>query len=165
MAEPTAIRVPIRVRLGLRWADTDQYGHINNVALVRLTEEARIRALGLPDKREQFPAGSRPALADLGTATFTMVVAQRLEYVAEAPYAGQDIVADVWLSRLGTRSLDMDCRIQDEPGGITYALARVALVIMDLATRIPRALTGAEIDRLSGFLAEPLAFRKGKDTS
>ena len=93
----------LRTTLGLRWADTDQYRHVNNVAAVRLAEEARIRLLGLPEKPEHFPPGDPPVLALLGTGTFTMTVSQRFEYTTEMPYAGQDVVAEVWLSKIGDR--------------------------------------------------------------
>lgn len=149
---------PLRTTLDLRWADTDQYRHVNNVAAVRLAEEARIRLLGLPEKPEHFPAGDRPVLAVLGTDTFTMTVGQRIEYTAEMPYAGQSVTAEVWISRIGARSLTMDCRVGDG-ADTTYFIARVSVVIMDLATRTPRALTAPEIDHLSGYQGEPLAFR------
>lgn len=154
----------LHVPLQLRWADTDQYRHVNNVMFVRLLEEARIRAFGLPEKPEHFPAGVRPVLADLGPGSFTMTVGQRMEYLAELPYEGQSVLAEVWLSRIGSRSLEMDCRITDvdekgDPGGIVYFIARVASVIMDLAARRPRALTDAEREHLTRYLGEPLAFR------
>lgn len=151
--------LPLRVPLQLRWADTDQYRHINNVTAVRLAEEARIRAFGLPEKPEHFPASGRPVLAELGEDTFTMTVGQRIEYLAEMPYRGQDVVAEVWLSRVGGRSIEMDCRVTDESGATVYFIARVASVIMDLATRRPRPLTEAETAYLNRFVAEPLSFR------
>jgi acyl-CoA thioester hydrolase len=149
---------PLRTALELRWADTDQYRHVNNVAAVRLAEEARIRLLGLPEKPEHFPSGSTPILAVLGTDTFTMTVGQRIEYVAEMPYAAQSVVAEVWLSKIGSRSITMDARIGDG-AALVYFTARVTVVIMDLASRTPRALTDSERAQLSGFLGEPLAFR------
>ena len=148
-----------RVALALRWADTDQYRHINNVAAVRLAEEARIRVLGLPEKPEHFPPGEPPVLAVLGTDTFTMTVSQRFEYTAEMPYSGQDVVAEVWLSKASGRSVTMDCRVGSADGEVVYFIARVTGVIMDLATRRPRGLTDAEVERLSAYLGEPLAFR------
>ena len=150
----TAIRVPLE----LRWADTDQYRHVNNVAAVRLVEEARIRALGLPEKPEHFPHGDPPVLAVLGTDTFTMTVSQRFEYTAELPYAGQTVSADVWLSKATGRAVTMECRVGDG-ADLTYFQARVTVVIMDLATRRPRALTDAETAHLSAHLGDPLAFR------
>jgi len=155
----SGVTLPLRVPLQLRWADTDQYRHINNVTAVRLAEEARIRAFGLPEKPEHFPAGVRPVLAVLGGHTFTMTVGQRIEYLAEMPYTGQDVVAEVWLSRIGGRSIEMDCRVTDEPGETVYFIARVASVIMDLATRRPRQLTDDETAHLARFAAEPLNFR------
>jgi acyl-CoA thioester hydrolase len=149
---------PLRTTLELRWADTDQYRHVNNVAAVRLAEEARIRLFGLPEKPEHFPAGRTPALALLGTDTFTMTVGQRLEYTAEMPYAGQSVVAEAWLSTIGSRSLTMECRVGDG-AGLVYFIARVTVVIMDLVTRTPRALTPTETAELSAYQGEPLAFR------
>ena len=67
----------LRTTLGLRWADTDQYRHVNNVAAVRLAEEARIRLLGLPEKPEHFPPGDPPVLALLGAAAKAAFTAGR----------------------------------------------------------------------------------------
>ena len=149
---------PLRATLQLRWADTDQYRHVNNVAAVRLVEEARIRLLGLPEKPEQFPHGEQPVLAALGTGTFTIMVSQRIEYTTETTYAGQSVIAEVWLSKIGSRSVTMDCRVGDG-AGLTSFIARVTVVIMDLATRTPRALTAAETDHLTRYTGAPLAFR------
>jgi acyl-CoA thioester hydrolase len=149
---------PLRTTLELRWADTDQYRHVNNVAAVRLAEEARIRLLGLPEKPEHFPPGPPPLLAVLGADTFTMTVSQRFEYTAEMPYAGQSVLAEVWLSKIGSRSLTMDCRVGDG-AGLTYFIARVSVVIMDLAARAPRALTASESEHLRGYQGDPLVFR------
>lgn len=149
---------PLRTTLELRWADTDQYRHVNNVAAVRLAEEARIRMFGLPEKPEHFPAGRTPALALLGTGTFTMTVGQRIEYLAELRYAGQAVVAEAWLSKIGSRSLTMECRVGDGTE-LVYFIARVTVVIMDLATRTPRALTPTETAELIAYQGEPLAFR------
>jgi acyl-CoA thioester hydrolase len=149
----------LRAVLQPRWSDTDQYHHMNNVALLSLVEEARVRTLGFPEKPEHFPVGLTPALAVLGPDTFTMVVGQRVEYLAEMPYAGQNVHAEVWFSRVGGRSVTMECRIADECGETVYLIARVSIVIMDTATRRPRQLTDTETEHLTGFLAEPLAFR------
>lgn len=38
----------LRVEIPMRWGDMDAYGHVNNVNLIRLMEEARIAGFGVP---------------------------------------------------------------------------------------------------------------------
>ncbi len=150
---------PLTVAIQLRWADTDHYGHINNVTWLRYVEEARIRAFGLPDLPGTCTPEHPPALAVLGTATFTMTAAARLEFTGELAYHGQSILADGWLSRTGSRSLDLSFRFVDEARTRTYLLAQTTLVVCDLATRKPRELTATELEALAPYRGEPLAFR------
>ena len=39
---------PLRVQVPMRWGDMDAYGHVNNIAVVQLLEEARVAAFGVP---------------------------------------------------------------------------------------------------------------------
>jgi acyl-CoA thioester hydrolase len=149
----------LTVAVQLRWADTDHYGHINNVTWLRYVEEARIRAFGLPDLPGTFDPQQPPVLAILGTATFTMTAAARLEFTGELAYHGQAILADVWLSRTGSSSLDLSFRFLDEARSSTYLLAQTTLVVCDLATRRPRALTPSELEALAPYRDEPITFR------
>jgi acyl-CoA thioester hydrolase len=150
---------PVTVTLQLRWADTDHYGHVNNVTYLRYVEEARIRAFGLPDLPATFDPDRPPVLAALGASTFTMTAAARLEFTGELAYHGQSILADVWLSRIGAKSLDLSCRLTDEARTHTYLLAQTTLVVCDLATRRPRELTSSDLDALAPYRGEPLTFR------
>ena len=150
---------PLTVAVQLRWADTDHYGHVNNVTWLRYVEEARIRTFGLPDLPGTFDRARPPALAVLGTGTFTMTAAARLEFTAELPYHGQSILAEVWLSRIGSRSLDLSFRFVDEIRASTCLLAQTTLVVCDRADRRPRPLTGAEREALAPYRGDPLTFR------
>ena len=71
---------------------------------------------------------------------------------------GQSVVAEVWLSKAAGRSITMECRVLSADG-ILYFIARVAVVVMDVATRRPRPLTDDEVAALSDHVAEPLRFR------
>lgn len=156
MPESVRLRVPIE----LRWADTDQYGHVNNVAHVRYLEEARIRTFGLPDQPAGFRADrAQPVLAFLASDTFTITAGQRLEYRTELAYRGQSVIAETWLSRVGSRSIEMDARLIDVDDTVEYAVARVSLVIMDVATRRPRALAATEREHLQQYVAPGVEFR------
>lgn len=154
------MRDRLKTTLELRWSDCDQYGHLNNVALVRLMEEARIRLFGLPDQPANFSADRpTPALALLGTDTFTIVAGQRVEYVNELGYHGQSIVAEAWLSRVGGKSFTMDCRFTDTEGTTEYLIGSVTVVVMDLASRTPRAFTESETAQLSRYVGPGVTFR------
>lgn len=152
-------RAPVTVPLELRWADTDVYGHVNNVSYVRYLEEARIRAFGLPDYPATAMPDRPPVFARLDQGTFTMTAAQRLEYVQELVYCGQSILADLWLSRIGSSSLDMSCRLYHHAGAPTYLRAQVTLVIGDVASRRPRPLRTPEVHALAPYRGAPISFR------
>jgi acyl-CoA thioester hydrolase len=152
-------RAPVTVPLQLRWADTDVYGHVNNVTYARYLEEARIRAFGLPDHPMTAPPDRPPIFARLEPGTFTMTVAQRLEHVHELAYHGQSILADMWLSRIGSSSLDIGYRLYHQDGAPTYLRAQVTLVVCDLGSRRPRPLSAAEAQALAPYRGEPVSFR------
>jgi acyl-CoA thioester hydrolase len=152
---PTPLSVPIE----LRWADTDQYGHVNNVATVRCLEEARIRLLGLPDMPEIVDhARPEPALLVLGSDTYTVVVGQRIEYVREIAYRGRAVIVEAWLSDIRSTSMTAAFRLVDE-AGVEQVKATVTIVVMDAATRRPRPISDRERDSLSRHLAAAPAFR------
>jgi acyl-CoA thioester hydrolase len=149
----------ITVAIQVRWADTDQYGHVNNVTWLRYVEEARARTFGFSDQPAAANPARPPVLAVLGPDTFTMTAAARLEYAGELAYHAQSILADVWLSRIGSKSIDMAVRFTDEARTTTYVLAQVTQVVCDGATRRPRALTAAERTALQPYCGNPLTFR------
>jgi acyl-CoA thioester hydrolase len=161
-APPTVDAPPagaVTTTIQLRWADTDQYGHVNNVTWLRYVEEARARTFGFSDQPEAASPAQPPVLAVLGPGTFTMTAAVRLEYVHELAYHAQSIRADVWLSRIGSKSIDMAFRFTDEARTTTYVLAQVTQVVCDVVTRRPRALTAAEREALQPYCGDPLTFR------
>src|SRR5699024_12546065 len=47
------------IDIPLRWGDMDAYGHINNVQIVRLMEEARVIVFGIPSGTGQID-GTNP---------------------------------------------------------------------------------------------------------
>lgn len=79
MARPQAellepARYSFMTRIPTRWGDTDPNGHINNVALARLFEEARVRYFSSDGIR-----------LELGTLRM-MVASVHIDYLAESHY-------------------------------------------------------------------------------
>ena len=69
---------PYRADLDPRFGDMDIQGHLNNVALAGLYEEARVRFVSTIFQIHDRPDGQRPVLAEA-----------RIRYLAEGRYPGR----------------------------------------------------------------------------
>ena len=71
----------------MRWGDMDAYGHINNVQIVRMLEEARIAAFG-PPRGAGLP-GVEPHVSlfnEVAEGTMALIVDHRIRYVRTLEY-------------------------------------------------------------------------------
>lgn len=161
----------LHVPVPLRWGDLDAYGHVNNVAMLRLLEEARIAAFW------RHPAAGTPAVGsavvDLGAptavldagptaSTHTLVARSEIEYLLPLPYRREPVVVEMWLGHLGGASIDVCYEITtgaDEPREV-FARAVTTLVLIDAGTQRPRRLTEDERAVWGRYLAEPPAMRR-----
>src|SRR5699024_10798136 len=107
----------------VRWTDLDAYGHVNNAAMVRLLEEARIAAFW-PAPAEQVALGAQQPEAALpvggvGAPVSTVIASQRIEYARSLDHRRDGVVVRLWISRLGGASLDIDYLVltKDDPEG------------------------------------------------
>ncbi len=152
-------RVPRhRVLVPLRWADTDVYGHVNNVMILRLLEEARVAALG-EDLLER---------AQQGTGTALLVARQEIEYLAPLTYRIEPVAIDLWVTRIGASDFELGYEILDEGAGeggkdVIYARAETALFTFDLALQKPRRLGEKERTRLLDWADEPIRWRRRRE--
>ncbi|WP_174520403.1 acyl-CoA thioesterase [Curtobacterium ammoniigenes] len=156
------LHVPVR----LRWSDIDAYGHVNNSAMLRLLEEARILAFWAPDADETPEPGEYPApVIDgrPGSGTLTVIAGQRLEYLASIPYFRRPLDVQLWFGRLGGASLDVSYEVCS-PAGVTppvlYTRASTTLVLVDAATERPRRLSDAERAACEPWIDEPVVFSR-----
>jgi acyl-CoA thioester hydrolase len=124
----------------VRFSDVDIYGHVNNVKYFEYYQEARIAfILSL--------AGLDYAAED----SMRQVVARiDVDYRRPILFRPEPYAVETWVTRVGTTSYDLSCRIADAPGddGPSYSDAEVRLVAFDLASQRSRPLTGTERSRL-----------------
>ena len=168
-----------------RWADMDAYGHINNVAQVRLIEEARVRALGSPtaDKDPQLPgftthqfSGNHrefpQVLARASATTELLVARQKIRYRRPLQYVPFPLAIDICISRITSVSIDIGYAILMPGAGGTPSpdqhaaaeitrgdiatVAETEMVFADKRTGRPRRLTSAETQAFEEILAKPL---------
>lgn len=134
-----------RLLLSLRWGDMDAYRHVNNVQVVRLLEEARVRAFGLAAED-----GSPPMLA-----TGMVVASHQVTYLKPLDYRVAPVAVDLWVSRTGGASFDVDYEVCEPDTSAVgelrrYVRATTTCVAYDFAAGRPRRLDDDERVRLAG---------------
>lgn len=177
----------ILVPVPLRWGDLDAYGHVNNVAVLQLLEEARIAAFWrhpeVGDQARTWPS----AILDAGpgAGTHTLVARQEIEYLLPIDYRRRPLTVEMWLGHLGGASIEVCYQLTDQLAdpltgpaiAITdaadeadegtaartrsvYVQATTTLVLIDATTARPRRITHAERAVWEPFLAAPVAMRR-----
>ncbi|MCC9205248.1 acyl-CoA thioesterase [Arthrobacter sp. zg-Y769] len=135
----------IHCSVGMRWGDMDAYGHINNVEIVRMLEEARVHAFGPPGGTGG--SGQQPAVplfTDVPPGTQSLVVEHRVRYVAELTYRNIPADVDVWISAVKGASLTLAYVIHDPVTGQDCVRAETTLAFVDGATGALQRLTAAQ---------------------
>ena len=155
----TRLHVPTR----LRWSDLDAYGHVNNAAMLRLLEEARIDAFWAPG--DGAPVGLTTAVLDGRTdsGTMTLIARQELEYLAPIPYLRAPLDVQVWVGRLGGASLEVCYEVWSPVGTVPAQLftkAATTIVLVDSSTGAPRRISDVERAAWAPYVGEPLSFRR-----
>lgn len=154
------------VPVPVRWSDVDGYGHVNNATMLRLLEEARIRAFWMPSAEQQelgattFPT-ALPALAP-GSGVHTVVASNRVEYRRQLGHRLDGVIVRLGISRLGGASITLDYQVltRDDPEGERpYAIARTVLVTVDASTQQAVRLSAEDREALAAYSVPPLRFR------
>lgn len=150
----------------VRWSDLDAYGHVNNAAVVRLLEEARIMAFWGPTD-EEVARGAQRLDSQLGlfgadAPQLTLIASQRLEYHRPLPFLREGAAVRLWISRLGGASFDVDylvLRSDDHDAAQPYVSARTTVVVVDRGSGRAQRLDPEARTALESFTAAPLTFR------
>lgn len=145
----------------LRWADQDPYGHVNNVQIMRLFEEVRVRAFWtIEGETNDSELAVFDASSESGTQMF--MGSQRIEYVAPIAYRSAPIFVRMWISKLGGASVNVcyEMCASAEPGAQQYVKSEATLVLVSTATGKPRRMTETEREAWSRYLEEPFSFRE-----
>lgn len=125
---------PVVVPIELRWGDQDPYGHVNNVAVLRILEEARARAFWSPPEPAE-PHQVFPPL-DPDQPVWALVSDVELKYLRQLPYQREPVIVEMSIPHVGGASFVID-----------YALKCDAA---DPAPRVTAKSTLVMVDRISG---------------
>ncbi|MET9329544.1 acyl-CoA thioesterase [Tsukamurella sp. NPDC003166] len=136
------------VLVPMRWSDMDALQHINNVSMLRLLEEARIRFM--------MRFGSGP-----DTDRVTMFVAhQEIDYVRPLLYSLEPVRILMRVTRIGRSGFDLGYEVLGADGQ-TAALSETSMVVVDgAASGRPATIPEALRAQLEPLLGEPVGFRR-----
>lgn len=166
MTDGLRLHIPIL----LRWGDLDAYNHVNNASMLKLLEEARVRALWVPAAGEQAPS---TAVMDAGlhSGILTLVARQEIEYVAPVPYQRHPLDVQMWFTGMGGSSIDVCYEVcsplpempempvaAEAPAQTLYARAATTVVKVDAASGAPMRWSASERAAWKPYLGDRVAF-------
>lgn len=153
----------LHVPIPLRWGDLDAFNHVNNATMLKLLEEARVRAFWTPAPGEVAPT---TAVVDSGlhADTMTLIARQEIEYLAPIPYQRHPLDVQMWFGRIGGSSIDVWYEVRSpletagDDGQTVYARAMSVVVKVDTHTGRPARLTDQERRVWEPYTGDPLQF-------
>ena len=149
------VSIPIQIR----WSDIDGYGHVNNAAMLTLLEEARIATFWNADLPDGSASPTQTLSGGPTAEHFTLVARQEVEYLAPLPFSQRPVRVDLWVSKVGGASLEVNYEVFS-PDDVRCAIAATSIVMVEAATGRPRKLSTEERAALEPLLEEPLEFRR-----
>ncbi len=146
----------MHIPIQLRWGDLDSYNHVNNVEVLRLLEEARVRAFWKPVTGEAAPTAVLNAEA--GSDTITLIAGHLVEYLAPIEYHRDPVDVQLWISAVGGASADVSYEVYSQ-GQLTVR-AESTMVFVDSATSRPRRIADHERAAWEPYFEAPIAFKR-----
>ncbi|HRN30226.1 MAG TPA: thioesterase family protein [Terrimesophilobacter sp.] len=160
MATEKEFLVRIHIPVHVRWGDLDAYNHVNNVQMLRILEEARVRALWAPDARGGDDANTPPTAvisAAAGADTTTLIAGHQIEYLLPVEYQRNPLDVQLWIGRFGGASAEISYEVYCNDGLAVRAAS--TMVFMDSATGRPRRISDAERAAWADYVEEPVQLR------
>lgn len=142
----------VRVDVPLRWGDMDAYGHVNNVRIAAILEEARVHAFGVPAGTGAAGPPAPVSLLDGVTeAVQTLIAEQRIRYRRPLEYRTVPVRVWLWVAAAKAASIEVAYSVRDGVDGTECVTATTTMVFVDSATGRPVRLSASQRDTLLHF--------------
>jgi acyl-CoA thioester hydrolase len=154
----------LHIPIALRWGDLDAFNHVNNTSMLKLLEEARVRAFWRPQAGEDGPS---TAVLDSGVraGVLALIARQEIEYLAPVPYQRHPLDVQLWFSKIGGSSVEVCYEVHSpretahlDDGQVLYARATAVVVKADAATGRPLRVSTEERAAWEPYLGAPIEF-------
>lgn len=140
----------VTCQVPLRWGDMDPYGHVNNVEVIRVLEEARIAAFGVPvGTGEQVVPPRIPLFSVLPEGTQALIAEHRVKYLRPLEYRNEPVDVRVWVVSARAATLVLGFEILDSADGSPCVRAQTQLAFYLPETRTVLRLTREQRDVLA----------------
>ncbi|MGO2004076.1 acyl-CoA thioesterase [Arthrobacter rhombi] len=147
----------LQVQVPMRWGDMDAYGHINNVNLVRMMEEARIAGFGVPGGTGKPGTESTAELfSSVPANTQILVVEHRIRYLTPLDYRNVPAEVEIWLSAIKAASFDVCYEFRDPIEGSLCVRAATTLAFFSVAEQRLLRLPSEQREAMQEFIGEPV---------
>ena len=155
----------VHVPIHLRWGDLDALGHVNNTSMLKLLEEARLRAFWRPeDGSDAAPtAVFDMSVLEGGGTRATLIARQEIEYLRPVPYGQRPLDVQLWVGRIGGSSVEVCYEVfspQSGGGQTLYARASAVVVLVDTASGRPTRWGAEERAAWQPYVEDPIEFAK-----
>ena len=132
-----------RFVIPLRWGDFDALGHVNNVTYFEYMQDARVSLV------HEF-GSDKSSLKEIGH----LVAHNEIDYIRPIGMNDVTIAVDLWISRFGGASYDVQYEVLDGTGAVC-ARAKSVMVTVDMATEAVIRIPDGVREAMSRFFEEP----------
>lgn len=153
----------LHIPIHLRWGDLDAFNHVNNTSMLKLLEEARVRAFWRPAPGEDAP-GTAVLESSIHSGVLTLIARQEIEYLAPVPYQRHPLDVQMWFGKLGGSSIEVCYEVcspvetAGEVGQTVYARATTVVVKVDAASGRPLRLSAEEREAWAPHVSAPIEY-------
>ena len=144
------------VHVPARWGDMDAYGHVNNVAILSVMEEARVALFGPPPSSGQKPTvAPQPPLFDLVAEGVQAPIAEHgIRYLAQLPYTGEPVPVRLSVEKVSAASVRIGYSILSPVDGRECVRAFTVLAFWDSVVGRLTRLSPEQRELLSSYLPQ-----------
>ena len=151
----------LHIPIHLRWGDLDAFNHVNNTSMLKLLEEARVRAFWRPGPGEQAPE-TAVLSTGIDQGVLTLIARQEIEYLAPVPYQRRPLDVEMWFGKIGGSSIDVCYEVfnhAESEHRQLYARSTAVIVLVDAVTGRPVRLTPEMRAAWEPLLGEPIIYQ------
>lgn len=150
----------LHIPIHLRWGDLDAFNHVNNASMLKLLEEARVRAFWKAEEGEEAPETAVLA-SGIGQSVLTLIARQEIEYLAPVPYQRRPLEVQMWFGRVGGASMDVCYEVLNDPANVervVYARSTAVVVLVDPESGRPTRMTDEMRRVWEPYVGEPITY-------